>query len=77
MEKIDITIKTPFIKLEQLMKLANLTDTGGFAKNLIQAGEVKVNGEVCTMRGKKIRNGDTVTVEDYQVCVTAPVEEEA
>jgi len=77
MEKIDITIKTPFIKLEQLMKLANLTDTGGFAKNLIQGGEVKVNGEVCTMRGKKIRNGDQVTVEDYQVCVTAPLEEEA
>ena len=77
MEKIDITIKTPFIKLEQLMKLANLTDTGGFAKNLIQGGEVKVNGEVCTMRGKKIRNGDQVTVEDYQVIVTAPLEEEA
>ncbi len=77
MEKIDITIKTPFIKLEQLMKLANLTDTGGFAKNLIQGGEVKVNGEVCTMRGKKIRNGDQVTVEDYQVFVTAPLEEEA
>ena len=75
MEQIEITIKTPFIKLEQLMKLANLTDTGGFAKNLIQNGDVSVNGEVCTMRGKKIRNGDTVTVDRYAVKVTAPVED--
>ena len=77
MEKIDITIKTPFIKLEQLMKLASLTDTGGFAKNLIQNGDVSVNGEVCTMRGKKIRNGDVVTVDRFEVHVTAPEEETA
>lgn len=76
-EQIDITIKTPFIKLEQLMKLANLTDTGGFAKNLIQSGDVAVNGEVCTMRGKKIRNGDVVTVDRFEVHVTAPEEETA
>ncbi len=76
-EKISITIKTPFIKLEQLMKLANLTDTGGFAKNLIQSGKVRVNGEVCTMRGKKIRSGDIVDVEHFQVILTAPTEEEA
>jgi len=75
MEKIAITIKTPFIKLEQLMKLASLTDTGGFAKNLIQNGDVSVNGEVCTMRGKKIRNGDVVTVDQFEVQVTAPLEE--
>lgn len=72
METIEITIKTPFIKLEQLMKLANLTDTGGFAKQLIQDGQVGVNGEVCTMRGKKIRNGDSVTIEGYEVRLTAP-----
>ena len=77
MEHIDIQIHTPFIKLEQLMKLAHLTDTGGFAKSLIQAGDVSVNGEVCTMRGKKIRNGDVVTVDRYEVRVSAPVEEEA
>lgn len=75
MEKISITIKTPFIKLEQLLKLAGLTDTGGFAKQLIQDGVVKVNGEVCTMRGKKIRNGDTVTADQFEVSVTAPEEE--
>ncbi|MCQ2406938.1 MAG: RNA-binding S4 domain-containing protein [Oscillospiraceae bacterium] len=74
MEQINITIKTPFIKLEQLLKLAGLTDTGGFAKQIIQDGAVSVNGEICTMRGKKIRGGDTVTVENYQVHVTAPEE---
>lgn len=77
METIHITIQTPYIKLEQLLKLAGLTDTGGFAKALIQQGEILVNGEVCTMRGKKIRNGDTVTADQYQVRVTAPVEEES
>lgn len=76
MEKITVSIKTPFIKLEQAMKLAQLTDTGGFAKNLIQGGEVKVNGEVCTMRGKKLRNGDRFTVESYEVIIEAPVEEQ-
>lgn len=76
MEQISITIKTPFIKLEQLLKLAGLTDTGGFAKALIQQGEILVNGEICTMRGKKIRNGDVVTADQYEVTVTAPVEEE-
>ena len=75
MEQINITIKTPFIKLEQLLKLAGLTDTGGFAKQIIQDGAVSVNGEICTMRGKKIRGGDTVTVENYQVNVTAPEED--
>ena len=75
MEQIRIQIRTPFIKLEQLMKLAGLVDTGGLAKGIIQDGHVKVNGEVCTMRGKKIRNGDTVTVEDYAVTVEAPPEE--
>lgn len=76
METIQISIHTPFIKLEQLLKLSGLTDTGGFAKTLIQNGEVSVNGEVCTMRGKKIRNGDRVTVDRFAVIVDAPAEEE-
>ena len=75
METINLTIRTPFIKLEQLLKLAGLTDTGGLAKEIIQQGYVSVNGEVCTMRGKKIRNGDSVTVEGYTVIVEAPIEE--
>jgi ribosome-associated protein len=75
METMHITIKTPFIKLEQLMKLSGLTDTGGLAKEIIQNGDVRVNGEVCTMRGKKMRNGDRMTVEGYEVIVSAPTEE--
>ena len=55
-----ITITTEFIKLQDLLKFANLVSSGGEAKERIQAGEVTVNGEVCTMRGKKIRPGDDV-----------------
>ena len=47
----DITITTEFIKLQDLLKLANLVGTGGEAKIVIQNGDVSVNGEVCTMRG--------------------------
>ena len=56
----NIIITTEFIKLQDLLKFANLVSTGGEAKVIIQEGEVKVNGEVCTMRGKKIRPGDVV-----------------
>ncbi len=69
MEKSKIAISTEFIKLDSLLKFAGLTDTGGFAKELIQAGRVKLNGEVCTMRGKKIRPGDVVSVEQYELTV--------
>ena len=55
-----ITIHTEFIKLQDLLKFASLVATGGEAKERIQAGEVTVNGEVCPMRGKKIRPGDDV-----------------
>ena len=55
-----IIITTEFIKLQDLLKFANLVETGGEAKERIQADEVTVNGEVCTMRGKKIRPGDDV-----------------
>ena len=55
-----ITIKTEFIRLDALLKVAGAVDTGGRAKYVIQGGEVQVNGEVCTMRGKKLRSGDTV-----------------
>ena len=62
-----IVIQTEFIKLQDLLKFANLVASGGEAKECIQGGEVKVNGEVCTMRGKKLRPGDTVTFrgEEY------------
>lgn len=68
-EIIEKEISTEFIKLDSLLKFASLTDTGGFAKELIQQGGVRVNGEVCTMRGKKIRSGDEVSVENFIVRV--------
>ena len=55
-----ISIHTEFIKLDALLKFANLCATGGEAKTAVLEGLVKVNGEVCTMRGKKIRPGDRV-----------------
>ena len=53
-----ITITTEFIRLDALLKLGGALDTGGQAKFVIQNGEVEVNGEVCTMRAKKMRDGD-------------------
>ena len=64
MEKQIIFIDTEFIKLQDLLKFAGLVETGGQAKILIQDGYVTVNGEICTMRGKRIRNGDVVTLDD-------------
>ena len=68
-----IPITTEFIKLQDLLKFANLVETGGEAKERVQAGEVTVNGEVCTMRGKKIRPGDDVCFqgEHYTVAYEA------
>ena len=66
----NIVITTEFIKLQDLLKFANLVCTGGEAKIIIQEGEVKVNGEVCTMRGKKIRPGDLVELGDVQLTVS-------
>ena len=55
---IPVVIKTEFIKLQDAMKYANVVYSGGEAKQLILDEQVKVNGEVCTMRGKKLREGD-------------------
>ena len=54
----EIVITTEFIKLQDVLKLANYVASGGEAKERIQAGEVRVNGEICTQRGKKLRPGD-------------------
>ena len=69
MEREVVSIETEFIKLDSLLKLANVVGSGGEAKIIIQEGEVLVNGEPCTMRGKKIRPGDDVEVagEHYTV----------
>lgn len=64
-----VTIHTPFIKLEGLLKLAGMTTTGGEAKDLIQSGRVLVNGAPCTMRGKKLRPGDVATLGDTELTI--------
>ncbi|NLS84740.1 MAG: RNA-binding S4 domain-containing protein [Ruminococcaceae bacterium] len=64
-------ITTEYIKLEALLKFAALCSTGGEAKNVIQDGLVSVNGEVCTMRGKKLRGGDKVTYNGETIEVEA------
>lgn len=63
----EIKIETEFIKLDALLKFANLVMSGGEAKIRIAEGEVLVNGEACTMRGKKLRAGDTVTLDGETV----------
>lgn len=70
MKKQEIAIHTEYIKLDQLLKFAGLAETGGQGKELVQDGEVKVNGEVCLMRGKKIRAGDVVTFNGVTLTVT-------
>ena len=67
MKKHEIEITTEYIKLQDLLKFSTLTSTGGEAKILVQEGAVSVNGEVCTMRGKKIRSGDVVSVDKFIV----------
>ena len=62
MQKDTVKITTEFIKLDSLLKFAGVCETGGEAKEAVQRGDVALNGEVCTMRGKKIRAGDVVVV---------------
>lgn len=63
----EIKIDTEFIKLDALLKFANLVSSGGEAKIRIAEGQVQVNGAPCTMRGKKLRPGDTVTLDGERV----------
>lgn len=59
----EIKVLPPFIKLEQFLKLCGAVDTGGIAKQVISDGLVKVDGEVCLMRGKKLRGGEKIEFE--------------
>ncbi len=72
MEKMTIPITTEYIKLDQLLKFSALAEHGAMAKEMILDGIVSVNGETCTMRGRKIRAGDAATVafEDGTVEIT-------
>lgn len=62
-----ITISGEFIKLDALLKFANMVSSGGEAKIRIAEGEVLVNGVPCLMRGKKLRTGDTITLDGESV----------
>lgn len=64
-----IKIDSEFIRLQDLLKLSGAAYTGGMAKIVIQNGEVKVNGETCTMRGKKLRPGDFAEYDGYKIIV--------
>lgn len=65
----NIKIKGEFIKLDALLKFANLVSSGGEAKILIADGKVLVNDEVCTQRGKKLYSGDKIRLEDEIVII--------
>lgn len=67
---IPLEITTKFIKLQDAMKYANVVYSGGEAKVLIQEGQVQVNGEACTMRGRKLRPGDTFTFDGSVYAIT-------
>ena len=67
---IPVVIHTEFIKLQDAMKFANIVYSGGEAKALIQEEQVKVNGEVCTMRGKKLYHGDKFEFDGQVYLIT-------
>lgn len=76
MEKLNVSIKTEYIKLDQLLKFAAIAESGADAKDMVISQMVSVNGELCTMRGKKIRANDIVTVEFEDETVEITVGEE-
>lgn len=65
----EVFIKEEYIKLDSALKLSNLVSTGGHAKFIIQNGEVKINGEVCTQRGKKLHIGDKIEYDNNLVTI--------
>lgn len=71
MQEKTVSITTEFIRMDALLKLAGLVMTGGEAKAVIQGGEVLFCGEPCLMRGKKVRDGETVTFDGVTVTVKA------
>ena len=57
-----VKIKTEYIKLDSALKYAGVVMTGGEAKSIIEANVVKVNGEICNIRGKKLKPGDMIEI---------------
>ena len=70
MRKLTFTLEAEFIRLDDLLKVNGCVETGGQAKILIQGGGVKVDGETCTMRGKKLRGGEVVYVPEIDEEIT-------
>ena len=70
MMKHTFTLQAEFIRLDDLLKINGCVETGGQAKILIQGGGVMVDGEVCTMRGKKLRGGEVVYVPEIDEEIT-------
>ena len=68
------TLQDEYIRLDDLLKLTGCVQTGGMAKVLIQSGGVMLDGEVCTMRGKKLRGGEIITVPEMgeEIAVDCP-----
>ena len=66
-QKIKVEIHTDYIKLDTLLKYAGAAKTGGQGKEMVTSGEVQVNGELCRMRGKKIRRGDRVQIGGKEI----------
>lgn len=66
---LEVEIHTEFIKLDQLLKFSGVAETGGMAKDMVLNEEVSVNGELCTQRGKKIRKGDKVNLDDIEIII--------
>ncbi|MBQ6849327.1 MAG: RNA-binding S4 domain-containing protein [Clostridia bacterium] len=74
MSKQPFTLKAEFIRLDDLLKLTGCVQTGGMAKVLIQSGGVTLDGEVCTMRGKKLRGGEVIAIPELgeEITVVRP-----
>ena len=71
-----IPISTEYIRLDQFLKFSTITESGGFAKEIIQNGEVIVNGETETRRGRKLYPGDIVEIDGYELMVLEEDEED-
>jgi len=69
-----IKISTDFIRLDSMLKFAAVTETGGEAKTLIQSGMVKVNGDICFQRTKKLYSGDVIDVEGQSFIISGAAE---
>lgn len=69
MERHEIQIQTEFIKLDQFLKYVGIAETGGHSKEIIAEGVVSVNGSICLQRGKKLRKGDLIAVDEHKFVI--------